>query len=58
MGKGVTRISARMFVGEVKQVDADVAEAEAAPDIKLTLGSRLGGDSLSKLAALRDSLRG
>ena len=57
MGKGVTRISARMFVGEVKQVDADVAEAEAAPDIKLTLGSRLGGDSLSKLAALRDSLR-
>lgn len=58
MGKGVTRISARMFVGEVKQVDAYVAEAEAAPDIKLTLGSRLGGDSLSKLAALRDSLRG
>lgn len=57
MGKGVTRISARMFAGEVKQVDADVAEAEAAPDIKLTLGSRLGGDSLSKLAALRDSLR-
>ncbi len=57
MGKGVTRISARMFVGEVNQVDADVAEAEAAPDIKLTLGSRLGGDSLSKLAALRDSLR-
>lgn len=57
MGKGVTRISARMFAGEVKQVDADVAEAEAAPDIKLTLGSRLGGDSLSKLSALRDSLR-
>lgn len=57
MGKGVTRISARMFAGEVKQVDADVAEAEAAPDIKLTLGSRLGGDSLSKLAVLRDSLR-
>ena len=57
MGKGVTRISARMFAGEVKQVDADVAEAEAAPDVKLTLGSRLGGDSLSKLAALRDSLR-
>ena len=58
MGKGVTRISARMFVGEVKQVDADVAEAEAAPDIKLTLGSRLSGDALSKLAALRDNLRG
>ena len=58
MGKGVTRISARMFVGEVKQVDADVAEAEAAPDIKLTLGSRLSGSSLSKLAALRDNLRG
>lgn len=58
MGKGITRISARMFVGEVKQVDADVAEAEAAPDIKLTLGSRLSGDALSKLAVLRDNLRG
>lgn len=57
MGKGVTRISARMFVGEVKQVDADVAEAEAAPDIKLTLGSRLSGNALADLARLRDSLR-
>lgn len=57
MGKGVTRISARMFVGEVKQVDAGVAEAEAAPDIKLTLGSRLSGNALADLARLRDSLR-
>ncbi|WP_246060836.1 NYN domain-containing protein [Enorma burkinafasonensis] len=53
MGKGVTRISARMFVEEIRQVDADVAEAEAAPDIKLTLGSRLSVDTLAKLQALR-----
>lgn len=57
MGKGVTRISARMFVGEVNQVDADVAEAEAAPDIKLTLGGRISGGALADLAALRDRLR-
>ena len=56
MGKGVTRISARMFVEEIRQVDVDVAEAEAAPDIKLTLGSRLSADTLSKLQALRNRM--
>lgn len=57
MGKGVTRISARMFVEEIRQVDVDVAEAEAAPDIKMTLGGRLSPDSLAKLEALRDATR-
>ena len=59
MGKGVTRISARMFVEEMQLFDADVKEAEEAPDIKLTLGSRLSPDAVAKLAALRDAtLRG
>lgn len=53
MGKGVTRISARMLVDELRQIDADVAEAEAAPDIKLTLGSRLSPETLAKLKAFR-----
>lgn len=57
MGKGVTRISARMFVEELRQVDADVAEAEEAPQIKLTLGSRLSPEAMAKLAALRDRAR-
>lgn len=54
MGKGVTRISARMLVEEIRQIDADVAEVEAAPDIKLTLGSRLSPEALAKLQSLRD----
>ena len=41
MGKGVTRISSRMLVDEIKQIDNDVHEAEEAPQIKMTLGSRL-----------------
>ncbi len=53
MGKGVTRISSRMLVDEVKQIDRDVAEAEEAPQIKMTLGSRLSPDALAKLKALR-----
>lgn len=53
MGKGVTRISARMLVEEIRQIDADVAEVEAAPDIKLTLGSRLSPEALAKLQSLR-----
>nr|WP_239462359.1 NYN domain-containing protein [Enorma phocaeensis] len=57
MGKGVTRISARMFLGEVKQVDADVAEVEEAPQIKLTLGSRLSPEARAKLDALRGRVR-
>ena len=53
MGKGVNRISSRMLVDEIKQIDRDVAEAEEAPQIKMTLGSRLSADSLAKLKALR-----
>ena len=58
MGKGVTRISARMFVEEMRLFVADVKEAEAAPDIKLTLGSRLSPEAIAKLAALRDATLG
>ena len=53
MGKGVTRISSRMLVDEIQQIDRDVAEAEEAPQIKMTLGSRLSPESLAKLKALR-----
>ena len=53
MGKGVTRISSRMLVDEIKQIDNDVHEAEEAPQIKMTLGSRLSPDALAKLKALR-----
>ena len=53
MGKGVNRISSRMLVDEIKQIDRDVAEAEEAPQIKMTLGSRLSADSLAKLKAIR-----
>ena len=47
MGKGVTRISSRMLVDEIKQIDNDVHEAEEAPQIKMTLGSRLSPDALA-----------
>ena len=53
MGKGVTRISSRMLVDEIKQIDNDVREAEEAPQIKMTLGSRLSPEALAKLKALR-----
>ena len=53
MGKGVNRISSRMLVDEIQQIDRDVAEAEEAPQIKMTLGSRLSPESLAKLKALR-----
>ena len=53
MGKGVTRISARMLLGEIEQIDRDVAEVEEAPQIKMTLGSRLSPEALAKLKALR-----
>ena len=53
MGKGVTRISSRMLVDEIKQIDNDVHEAEEAPQVKMTLGSRLSPDALAKLKALR-----
>lgn len=53
MGKGVTRISSRMLVDEIQQIDHDVAEVEEAPQIKMTLGSRLSPESLAKLKAVR-----
>ncbi|OUP11047.1 NYN domain-containing protein [Collinsella sp. An2] len=57
MGKGVTRISARMLVDEIKQIDADVAAAEDAPPMKMTLGSRLSPEARAKLDALRGRVR-
>ena len=53
MGKGVARISARMFVEELRHVDEDVREAEEAPQIKMTLGSRLSPETLEKLRAFK-----
>ena len=53
MGKGVARISARMFVEEMRHVDDDVREAEEAPQVKMTLGSRLSPETLAKLKAFR-----
>lgn len=53
MGKGVARISARMFVEELRHVDDDVREAEEAPQVKMTLGSRLSPETLAKLKAFR-----
>ena len=57
MGKGVARISARIFVEELRHVDEDVREAEEAPKIKMTLGGRLSPESLARLEALRNSFR-
>lgn len=42
-----------LLVDEIKQIDNDVHEAEEAPQIKMTLGSRLSPDALAKLKALR-----
>lgn len=54
MGKGVTRISSRMLVDEIRQIDRDVAAIEEeAPQFKMTLGSRLSPETLAKLKALR-----
>lgn len=53
MGKGVTRISARMLVDEIRQIDADVREAEEAPAMKMTLGSRLSPEALARLQSIR-----
>ena len=41
MGKGVTRISSRMLVDEIKQIDNDVHEERKLRRSKMTLGSRL-----------------
>ena len=42
-----------MLVDEIKQIDNAVREAEEAPQIKMTLGSRLSPEALAKLKALR-----
>ena len=54
MGHGVTRISARMLVEEIEDMNRDFERArEENVDIKLTLGSRLSPESLAKLKSLR-----
>ena len=54
MGKGVTRISARMLVEEIVQIDHEVERAqEEAPNMKMTLGDRLSPEARAKLQALR-----
>lgn len=54
MGKGVTRISSRMFVRESAQVNAEVDRAIAeAPKAKLTVADRLSPEMRAKLDALR-----
>ena len=54
MGKGVTRISARMLVEEIEQIDHEVERAQAeAPAMKMTLGDRISPEARAKLEALR-----
>lgn len=54
MGHGVTRVSARMLVEEIEDMNRDFQRArEENIDIKLTLGSRLSPESLAKLKSLR-----
>ncbi|AEB07477.1 protein of unknown function DUF901 [Coriobacterium glomerans PW2] len=53
MGKGVTRISARMLVDEIREIDRDVEEMEQAPHMKMTLSDRLAPDLRRKLDELR-----
>ena len=53
MGKGVTRISARMLVEEIGQIDREIERVqEEAPNMKLALGSRLSPEDRAKLARL------
>ena len=60
MVRGETPGSVQGIVGRqhggavMGQIDADVAEAEEAPQVKLTLGSRLSPEALAKLEALRN----
>ena len=57
MGKGVTRISARMLVEEMDQIDREIERVqEEVPNMKLTLGSRLSPEAAAKLAGLRAKL--
>lgn len=54
MGKGVTRISARMLVEEIAQISHEIERVqEEAPNMKLTLGGRLSPEAAAKLAAFR-----
>lgn len=54
MGHGVARISARMLVEEIDDMQRDFVRArEENVEIKLTLGSRLSPESLAKLQSLR-----
>ena len=54
MGKGVTRISARMLVEEIKSIDREIERVqEEAPAMKMTLGSRLSPESLAALRSMR-----
>ena len=53
MGRGVTRISARMLVEEIGQIEHEIGRVqEEAPNMKLTLGSRLSPEARAKLAKL------
>lgn len=53
MGKGVTRISARMLVEEIGQIDREIERVqEEAPNMKLTLGGRLSPEARARLARL------
>ena len=54
MGRGVTRVSARMLVEEIEEMHRDFDRTrEELVDIKLTLGSRLSPEARAKLEALR-----
>lgn len=54
MGKGVTRISARMLVEEIDGIERDFERMrEEEPAMKMTLGSRLSPEAREKLRALR-----
>ena len=55
MGRGVTRISSRMLVEEIEQIDHEVERVqEEAPKMKMTLGSRLSPEDRAALESLRD----
>ena len=59
MGKGVTRISARMLVEEIDQIDHEIERVqEEAPAMKMTMGDRLSPEARAKLAKLRSLTRG
>lgn len=58
MGKGVTRISARMLVEEIDTIEREFkAMREEEPAMKLTLGSRLSPETRAKLDKLRGRAR-